>query len=416
MGMELCMDLEINKPSVGHALSSQEIKSSKLDLSLYLGQALKAVVLTPSNNGEVTVNINGQSIHAQTAHQFTPGETIDVRVVSTDDEIVLQVQQKASTPTLQKTLLENALMQALPKQAPPTNLLASLEQLVQLSQTTHTDKVAPAIMQQIKTLLANIPILAQLPQQLSKAVTQSGVFLESCLLQWQSGMPAEELQSDMKAQLLKLLNSLPIELKNNFISSAGTSPDNQVMTNKASLPLPGAIPQPLPKDAPIQLMNQSPETIQTVIHEQINQALSRITAHQVTHLTQTSQMDDNKTGFLIMMDIPVKTSETKIDVIPLMIKQRTATATQPTQWSISFAVSLSELGDMQGTVTLNSNQVHVKLNTEKQETIKTLQKYEGEVEALLQELGLNLGGFNIQKGLENNQIQTENLHLLDIRI
>lgn len=363
----------------------------------------------------MTININGQNINAKTSHHFTPGETIDVRVVSTEDEIVLQVQQKASTPTLQKTLLENALMQALPKQSPPTNLMASLEQLAQYSQLSQTDKLPPAIMQQIRAVLANIPALSQLPQQLSQAVTKSGVFLESGLLQWQPGMPDQGLQTDMKAQFLKLLNSLPIELKSNFLSS-GNAQDNNTLTNRDSLPLPGAVPQPLHKDALMNLMDKSPETIQTVIHEQINQALSRITANQVSHLTQANQMDDNKTGFLIMMDIPVKISETDIDVIPLMIKQRNATATQPTQWSISFAVSLSELGDMQGTVALDGNQVYVKFNAEKQETITTLQKYEGDVQALLRDLGLNLGGFNIQMGLENNKIETENLHLLDIRI
>ncbi|WP_370449366.1 flagellar hook-length control protein FliK [Legionella sp. km772] len=400
-------------------MTSQEIKLSKLDLALYLGQALKAVVLTPLNDGEVTININGQNINAKTSHQFTPGETLDVKVVNTDDEIVLQVQQQPqNAPALQKTILQNALMQNLPKQAPPTNLLENLEQLVQSSQVGQTDKLPPAIMQQIKTLLANIPAIAQLPQQLSKAINQSGVFLESTLLQWQPGMPTAPVQTDFKAQYLKLLNSLPIELKNNFLMSIkNETQDNANPTlQRDPLPLPGAIPQPLHKDAILNLSDKTPETIQTVIHEQVNQALSRITANQVTHLTQMAQQDDNKSGFLIMLDIPVKTPQNDIDVIPLMIKQRKATATEPSQWSMSFAVSLSELGDLQGTVTLNGTEVSVKINTDKQETIDTLNHYQGDMQDLLKELGLNLGGFNLKLGLENNKIQTENLHLLDIRI
>lgn len=412
------MDLEINRPG-STLLSSQEMKLSKLDQALYLGQVLKAVVLSPLSNNELTININGQNINAKTSHHFTPGEMLDVKVVNTDDEIVLQVQSKPEAPVLQKTILQNALMQALPKQAAPTTLLDSLEQLVQFSQLAQADKLPPAIMQQIKTLLATIPALAQLPQQLPKVVTQSGVFLEAALLQWQPGMPTEPVQTDLKAQFLKLLNNLPIEWKNNVLITARATTqaqDNAVANHREPLPLPGAIPQPLHKEAPITLIDKSPETIQTIIHEQINQALSRITAHQATYLSQANQMDDNKTGFLIMMDIPVKVSETDIDVIPLMIKQRKATATQPEQWSMSFAVSLSELGDMQGTVTLNGNQVSVKINAEKQEAISTLQSNEGDIQTLLQELGLNLGSFNIQLGLESNHIETENLHLLDIRI
>ena len=154
------MDLGINRPSSAQALTSQEIKLSKLDLALYLGQALKAVVLTPPNDGEVTININGQNINAKTSHHFTPGETLNVKVINTEDEIVLQVQQQAqNAPGLQKTILQNALLQALPKQAPATNLLENLEQLVQNSQLGQNDKLPAAIMQQIKTLLATIPCL-----------------------------------------------------------------------------------------------------------------------------------------------------------------------------------------------------------------------------------------------------------------
>ena len=411
------MDFEINRPVNAQALTAQEISLSKMDLSLYLGQALKAVVLTPLNNGEVTININGQNINAKTSQPVTPGETLNVKVVSTEGEIVLQVQQQAqSAPGFQKTILQNALMQTLPKQAPPTNLLDNLVQLVQNSQTAQNDKLPPAIMQQIKTLLATIPALSQLPQQLSKTINQSGVFLESSLLQWQPGTPTEPLQADIKAQYLKLLNSLPIELKNNLLSASDNKQNANPSLQKDPLPLPGAIPQPLHKDTPPNLSNNTSETIQTMLHDQVNQALSRITANQVTHLTQTAQMDDNKTGFLIMMDIPIKNLQNDIDVIPLMIKQRKATATEPTQWSMSFAVSLSELGDMQGTVSMNGNNVSVKINAENQKAVDTLQQYQGDMESVLKDMGLNLSGLHMKVGLENNKIQTENLHLLDIRI
>lgn len=409
------MAFEINRPAVSPPLSSQEIKLSKLDLSLYLGQAVKAVVLTPPVNNEVTININGQNISAKTTHHFTPGETLDVQVVNTEDEIVLQVQPKATNPALDKTVLQNALLQTIPKQAPPINLMDNLEQLMQLSKNAQTEKLPPAIMQQIRSLLDNIPSLTQLSQQLAKAVSKSGVFLESTLLQWQPGLPKENVQTDLKAQFLKLLNSLSIDLKSNVLRGANTTPENQT-AQRDSIPLPGAIPQPVHKEATLSLMDKSPEFIQTMIHEQINQALSRITAHQVSHLTQMTQAEDNKAGFLIMMDIPVRTSEQDVDVIPLMIKQRKATATSAMQWSVSFAVSLSELGDIQGTVTLNDNQVNVKFNTEKPETIEKLQQYQGEMNTLLTELGLDLGTFNVQNRLENNQIETENLHLLDIKI
>lgn len=417
------MDLEINRPIGPLSLTAKEVKLAQLDNLLYLGQALKAVVLSPLNNGEVTININGQNVNARTSYPFTPGDTLNVKVIQTENEIVLQVQHPANEALSAQKTLQNALMHALPKQSPPTSLLEHLGQLVDPKQAVMQQlanklpQLSPEIVQQIKTLLATIPNVAQLPQHIAKAVEHSGVFLESALLQLKPGMVNESLHTDLKAQYLKLLNNLPIDLKSTFLLAEHTQQNANPVLNRASIPLPGAIPQPVHKEGSIPLMQQSPEAIQTVIHEQVTQALSRITANQITHLVQHQfNPDDNKTGFLIMMDIPVKTPQNDIDVIPLMIKQRKATATQPSKWSITFALSLSELGDMQGTVTLNENYVHLKINSERQETIDTLQHYQSEVSSLIEQLGLKMGGYNLQLGLEKNQIETDNFHLLDIRI
>ena len=188
--------------------------------------------------------------------------------------------------------------------------------------------------------------------------------------------------------------------------------ETNTLINRDNLPLPGAVPQPLHKDTSSNITEHTPATIQAVIHEQVSQVLSRITASQIHHLNS----DDNKNGFLIMMDVPIKTSEKGIDVIPLMIKQRKATATQPTQWSMSFALSLSQLGDLQGTVSINGTNVNLKINTDNPEAINILHNNQEEMSTVLSELGLNLHDFNVQLGLESNQISTENLHLLDIRV
>lgn len=400
------MDLEINKSfGIPNTAPIKEIQLAKTDLNVYLGQAVKAVVLTSLNNNEVTININGQNFNARTSHQFTPGERLDAKVINVDDEIVLQIQQKFSASALQKTVLQSALLQALPQQSPPGSLIANLQQLLQ-SRT-----LPNAITQQIRTLLASIPQLTQLPQQLSAAINQSGVFLESSLLEWQTGTSSAQLQADFKGQYLKLLDSLPDAFKNQL--ALNKTQGAELAINRDNIPLPGAIPQPLHKEPLMDLMGKSAEMVQSILHEQVSQVLSRITANQISHLNS----DENKNGFFIMLDLPIKVSAKDIDVIPLMIKQRKATSTTATdQWSISFAVSLSELGDLQGHITLEGNNVHVKINTEQAETINTLQEYRPEMDALLEELGLKLGNFNIQVGLENNQIDTENLHLLDLRV
>ena len=71
---------------------------------------------------------------------------------------------------------------------------------------------------------------------------------------------------------------------------------------------------------------------------------------------------------------------------------------------------------MQGTVSMSGNNVSVKINAENQKAVDTLQQYQGDMESVLKDMGLNLSGLHMKVGLENNKIQTENLHLLDIRI
>ena len=96
--------------------------------------------------------------------------------------------------------------------------------------------------------------------------------------------------------------------------------------------------------------------------------------------------------------------------------ERTKEEEEASKWSISFALSLSGLGDIQATVSLDGNDIYVKINTEKAEAIQVLQENEADMGAALSELGLNLNSLQLYHGLENNKIDAKNLRLLDIRI
>ncbi len=392
----LHMPVEMNKSSSVRLTPVQEIKLAKPATELYVGQILKSVVVTALTNNQVLININGQNLNARSSQQFLPGDLLDVKVIANGDETVLEIQQTSSSPSI----LQSALLQALPKQAPATNLFHTLNQLL------NSSKLPDPVHQQIKALLHSITPLSQLPQQLMQAINRSGVFLESELLKWQREMSHFGLKSDFKGQCLKLLqtlsglkntNTLPAELKS-------------ILLAKDPLPLPGAIPQPLHKDVLLSLLDQSPETIQHILREQVTQVLARITASQINHLSH-----DNNEGFLIMLDLPIKLVD-GMDVIPLMIKQHKAEPMQPSRWSISFALSLKTLGDIQTTVSLCANKIDIKFNAEQSSTINTLNQHQAEMNQILNTLGLKLREWNVQLGLENNHIDVKNLNLLDIRI
>jgi len=390
------MAVEMNKTSSVRLTPVQEIKLAKPATELYVGQILKTVVVTALTNNQVLININGQNLNAKTSHHFTPGELLEVKVVANQGETILEVQQKSLAPSV----LQAALLQALPKQAPPTQLFATLQQLLK------DGSAPPALTPQIKAILGAITPLSQLPNQLSQAINQSGVFLESILLKLQRNRSCP-LKSDFKAQCLKLLNSLPDHAKIPVPTPPTLGTNN---CSRDPLPLPGAIPQPLTREPLSSLLGEPAETIQHILHEQVTQVLARITTNQLNHLNQ-----NNQDGYLIMLDLPIKTND-RIDVIPLMIKQHKAEPMQPSKWSISFAVSLAELGDMQGAVSIQENDIDITMNADKASTVELLYQSHADMGQVLEDLGLNLRQWQLKQGLENNQIDVANLKLLDIRI
>lgn len=392
------MSIEMNKSSSVRLTPIQELKLTKPATELYVGQILKSVVVTALSNDQVLININGQNLNAKSSHHFLPGDLLDVKVIANGNETVLEVQPKLN----QGSILQSALLQALPKQAPATNLIQTMSQLLK------NGNVPSSVLQQMRIMLNSITPLAQLPQQLMQAINQSGVFLESELVQWRLGMSQQKMRADFKGQCFKLLSSLSVSEQKN--SNSLPAELQSILLEEDPLPLPGAVPQPLHKDALFSLADQSSEAILHLLREQVTQVLARITAHQINHLSH-----DNKEGYLIMLDLPIKHPE-GIDIIPLMIKEHKAEPMQQSKWSISFALSLEQLGDLQATVSLSANTIDIKFNAQQAQALETLNQYQVEMSQILKTLGLQLRDWHVQLGLENNHIDVKNLHLLDIRI
>ncbi len=391
------MAIEMNKSPSVRLTPVQEIKLAKPATELYVGQILKTVVVTALTNDQVLININGQNLNAKSSHHFIPGELLEVKVIANTDETILEVQH----PHLSSSILQNTLLLTLPRQAPPTSLINTLNQLV------HFESLPQSIQQQITGILNNFVSLAELPQQLRYAINQSGLFFESALLKWQRSMNPRGLRTDFKGQCLRLLSSLPTSNKNNSVLLPN---QESPLLEQDPLPLPGAIPQPLHQDSFVYLLEQSPEELQSILAEQLTQVLARITASQINHLSHGS-----KDGYFIMLDLPVRTPES-IEVIPLMIKQHPAEPMHQSKWCLSFALSLSQLGDIQTAVSLYGNNIDIKINAQKTTTIDILNEHQQEIGTLLSKLGLNLHHWKLQLGLENNHIDVTNLRLLDIRI
>jgi|GEM_PF-3186975 len=407
-----------------------EVKLAKTAADLYLGQVLKTFVVNTLPDDQVVLNINGQNISAKTNHQFTPGETLQVQVMqgSTDgEEIILKV-----LPDPAKTVtnpVQTALLHALPRQVPANQLLSTL------SQIDESPLLPESVKQQVTKLLSTLTPLSQLPQQMAQTIRQSGYFLEGNLLNLAnvtspakataqieatplptipSAAPNVLVQNDFQAQSLKLLATLEAQGVMYKQVSDDAPPSQNIQ--KDAVILPGATPQPL-HNLPVNhaIRDMPISDLLGLLQHQTEQSLARIKSGQLNHLITTTDQQQVNVPFNIMVDIPIITAQGP-EVIPLKIEEQHHQNTNQKSWSITFAASLTELGDIQGKVTLTDATVDVQINAEKNDTIELLGPHQQTFASLIAESGLSLAGWNLRHGLEENHIDTSSMKLLDIRI
>ncbi|MCE3045349.1 flagellar hook-length control protein FliK [Legionella sp. 16cNR16C] len=358
---------------------------------LYIGQLLRAVV-NFQNANEVSININGQNINAKTSHHFTPGELLEIKVAKTGESTVLQV---IKDPVPLNTL-NQALLHYLPRQLPATQLMPLL------SVMQNQENLPEPLRTQAQQLLQSIVPLNELPQKFQQALVQSGYFLEASLLNFNK---QSNLGNDFKGQCLQLLAAIQKNYPDNS-SVITIASDHSVQ--KENLPLPGVLPQPYPRPAPI--ADLAIDELLPLVRDHLEHVLARITAGQLTHLLHTKNIP-----YSVMVDLPVNTSE-QADIIPLLIKEEPEKNAQESNWSIRFAVNLEHLGAIQAKLTLQGDALDIQLNSETASTLEILQENAADFSELLKEAGLNLRSWHLRQGLEENQLDTANLKLLDIKV
>lgn len=372
----------------------QELKLNKSSAELYVGQILKTAVIKTLGEDQVLIHINGQNINAKTAHHFSPGQLLNVKVMAAGEDIVLQV--IPDNVNANKTL-QNAWLQALPKQMPANQLLALLNQL------SLGNQLPMQLQQQIRALLANLTPLAQLPEQIHQAVLNSGLFWEAALSLWRKEQGSGAIQSDFKALLLKVFASL--SPKASQIQAAGF-----IQEGNTPPPLPDSIPEPLAAVNLPNLSGLSSDTLQALLHQMIDQALARLTALQVSHLKQ-----DPSQGYQLMLDLPINTPQGPT-VIPLKIKQYSARPLESAHWTLTAAVNLPQLGSLQVHLSLARQELDLRLNAQLPGTQALLEDKGSEVKGLFRTIGLKLRHYQVKLGLDENPPASNQNHLLDIKV
>jgi hypothetical protein len=162
------------------------------------GQLLQATV-TENSIGKVLLAIGNRQVSAQTSLPLEKGQQLTLQVRSLGEQPVLKI-----ISALKESPLASMVRLLLPRQAPLTPLLANMNQLARLP----NPPTPPLLNELVRATLRQMPDIQTVSTQqgLKKAIGNSGIFLESRLMQSTGTRAAPAaIQSDFKANLLRLV-------------------------------------------------------------------------------------------------------------------------------------------------------------------------------------------------------------------
>ena len=212
----------LDRPSMGNVTVT-----GKLPEGFVVGQLVEAKATTDSKNNQVELEMKGMKFLVETEKAITKGEKLLLKVTEAGNKLTLAVLPKPEQMTL--NLVNKLLLAAVPKQNSIAPLVKSMAELIkspdlifkalsqQQGQSTplaRPEIEAKPLMQSIRQMVSSLPTQQQIGNEALRAETvknfikNSGVFFEQRLA---SSNPAERQQiinSDVKANLVKINNEL----------------------------------------------------------------------------------------------------------------------------------------------------------------------------------------------------------------
>ena len=327
----------------------------KLLQSLRPGQVLRAITVSPSQNGTVQLQIGRTALTAQTNISLQPGEKLTLSVVKggTQPQLQLITQQRPAQ------LLQQATMSALPRQQPLQPLLQNLGNL--LASGAPLPPPFKALADNfLKSILASSD--PAFSQQLRAAINRSGPFLEAQLL------TGKQHKLDLKATLSRMVLMLkPLleqsgQIQNDKLtaSQTGSPPTLQIGQLTQAQQLAGALLHPKGDLPPLTAatgnvnMSQPNSLLQmlTDLFKNMEGALARVQLHQVATLQSE---ESGKT--IWQLELPIRHAG-QTDTFKMQIEQQTASQGDEAThlWRLTIHFDLKPLGPIDAHLTLSGGE------------------------------------------------------------
>jgi hypothetical protein len=304
------------------------------------------------------------------AADLQPGQRVMARVVRAEPDIELALLGRAGA-------VAAAMRRELPRQGSPLRLLANLEWLV--ARPDAMARLPAPVRTALESAWRAVPEARQLTTAdgLARAVSASGVRLESLLAGVSPRDAQAALATDWKAALVRLQEALS--------RNPGTL--TRLEPDRAPLPARQGTLSALAPERPSVAQLADPAAMLGELSQQAREALARITC------TQLASLDGQDAAtYPLLVEVPYRSGE-GTDLLRLRIDREPMPGPygNGTIWTIEFAFDLGRHGPLRGRATLAEGRVSVTLQPESGALAQLLDAHSDELRATLERAGVPVG-------------------------
>jgi hypothetical protein len=347
-----------------------------------IGTVLSARPLGVNPQGMMILQIGAMAVETQSPGTQLPPQ-FQVRVLNMGAEPLLEVM----IPSGPETFVQQAMRERLPQQNGYAPLLATLDTLAQRPQVRQLPS-------SIRTALALLENAMRTPEEISdgpglrEAVTRSGLFLEAQLAD-PMAMSDALGEEDWKGALLRLATALQTAgyATKPSASGPGSAPDTAPPLQHRGLQ---AQPRAAVPEEGDPLLGDDAQDLRPLLERlttDVHAALARL---------EVAQLETAATS-VWMVEIPVQGKDGR-DVVQLQLEQG-ATSSDPSTWTLGFALELPSLGPVQGEVQLRGQRLSVRLWAHMAATVEKLNRRFDMLRDRLAASGLILDQLTCQHGM-----------------
>jgi hypothetical protein len=368
-----------------------------------LGQLLDASVIGRDGENSIRLKVGGTEVRAATALPLQKGENLTLRVTQLRPVVTLTPARAAESPEAER--VRAAINQALPRQRP---LLPLLERLSAIStqspsrpgEVATAGRLPGAIAEAAQRILQTIPSFSEVSdaKRLPAAVHRLGLFAESTVQHRLTRSEATLPERDLKWQLLRLRGL--VRGTANQAAATGQRPEQatgqqqpaaKAPTRIASAPVGGGT-KPITAAEP----RVDVESVR-VLSQLVDGAIAKIESNQ---LKAVSALLDGE--YQLTLDLPIALEDSH-KVIQLKVsreagEQRSGESTSAST-VVVIEIPVTEGAALRAVVTLNAENVTVKLWSEDAELRRTI--------ALQRDM--------LADRLRNNGLDTVNISIVELK-